>query len=1182
MREVTFIRFLFLSLLLIGCANKRDELLFKVREAKQTGLTFKNEIFISDTLNGVTFEYVYNGGGAAVGDVNRDGFKDLFFAGNMVSSRLYLNRGDLRFEDVTGVSGTNTKKWCTGVSMVDINDDGWLDIYICVAGLVDSSERKNIFFINQGNDKSGVPHFIDMAETMGLDDEGYNTMGAFLDYDKDLDLDLYLLTNAMEGDLRNAIRPRRVDGEAENTDRLYRNEGNGKFINVSRAAGILHEGYGLGVAVGDINQDGWTDIYSSNDFLSNDLLWINNQDGTFSEQSGRYFKHFTNNGMGMDMADYNNDGLLDVIVLDMMPFSNIRQKQMVAYRNSATISKSAFFGYHPQFLRNTLQLNLGKFADGNYRFSEIGYMAGVSQTDWSWAPLFADFDNDGWKDLLITNGYRKDVTNLDFIFDIVSRSQFGTEEANDAFMAKGMNNLKDVQLPNFLFKNSHDLTFSDKSIDWGVDFSTFSNGTIYADLDNDGDLEIVANNIDQEVTLYENRLYTKSGQKFEHHFITLRFSEEVKGGQRAGVKVWIFHDSNHQFIDHNCYRGYKSTVDSDIHFGLGNSKMVDSLVIQWPAGEVQKIYEIKSDTVVTIRPPSIEMGDITTDHVFPDLGRNSNTIHFEDVTEELGLSVSHVESDYSDRLITSTLLHDLSKYGPSLAIGDINGDGLDDAFMGSDYGHSAHLFIQQNDGKFKVAEFEDSKSFEDMGSLLFDADNDDDLDLYVVSGGSQWNSESKIYQDRLYKNNGLGVFTYDKSALPDMRASGSCVVAADYDSDGDLDLFVGGRLAPQAYPNTPRSFLLENTAGKFIGQSENLNIESGGLGMVTAALWTDVNNDFKPDLMVVGEWMPIHLFINEGRSFRLKNNQYGLKNTAGWWNSINGGDFDNDGDTDYVVGNYGLNSFFKASVEKPLEIYAKDFDNSGSLDPLVTRYVGDESYIVHPRNLVTELIPAMKYRFDTFEKYGNTPFEESFTKEELDGATHLSCVQMASVILENTEGTAFEIHELPLEAQVSPVYGTLTSDFNDDHLLDVFLIGNSMSEETITGYYDASYGTVLINKGDFNWEAPRNADINLIADGDKKALARVIVNDLPVYLATENDGYLQAFVKRGSHDGKAYDVRHLDWCYYIEDEHWRRKEEIYYGSGYLSSSSRRIFLTSGIEKVTLYNYSGEQSLTQLQ
>jgi len=1160
--------------MIFSCQTK-EEFLFLKRLSDETGIYFKNELSLSDTINSVFFEYIYNGSGVAIGDVNNDGLKDIFFGGNMVTSRLYLNLGGLKFKDVTEISGSRTNRWCTGTSFVDINDDGLLDLYICVAGHGPPETMKNIFFINQGLDDQGIPRFKNMAKEMGLDDMGYSTMGIFLDYDKDADLDLYILTNTMSGSERNVIREIYRNGESVSTDRLYKNNGDGTFTNASREAGILIEGHGLGVNVCDINQDNWPDIYCANDFISNDLLWINNRDGTFTDAAGEYFKHFPYSSMGMDVADYNNDGLLDVFILDMMPVTNLRQKLMIGFKNFNTFYNSLEYGYYPQFMRNQLQLNLGKFADGRYRFSEIGYLAGIYQTDWSWAPLLVDFDNDGWKDLLITNGFRKDVTNLDFIYQsIMNHSPFGTPEAKKRMTVKLINQLPEVKLPNYIFKNKGDLTFTDESEFWGLNEMTFTNGTSYADLDDDGDIDLVLNNLDQDAMIYENILITENKKNEKNHFLKIQFDKTLYEHEYFGSKIWIYHDHNHQFFEYTCYRGYKSTIDPDIHVGLGTSQEIDSIIIQWPDGKIQKQYNIKSDTNLLIVKHS-GLSKNSESHI-SEFALSKSEITFLDITDSLNLKFIHHESSPNDQNIILTLIHSLSRYGPGMSVGDVDQNGLEDIFVGNDAGHLPAFFMQNIDKTFTKRSFTIDSSYEITGSLLFDIENDGDLDLYLVSGGSLKNSSTNIFQDRLFLNGGAGVYTEATELLPPIDMSGSCVIAGDYDKDGDLDLFVGGRINPGNYPLSAQSYLLENRNGMFYDQSELLGRLGGEIGIVNSALWTDVNSDDLLDLMIVGEWMPITILLNDGEVFIESTVDFNLEHTTGWWNCINATDLDNDGDVDYLLGNNGLNSYFKASQERPVEIYARDFDKNGTLDPIITQYIQEESYIVHPRDVLARQIPGIRRRFDTYEKYGNTPFTKSFTDEELKGAIHLKCEMMQSILLENLNGKAFRIHELPLQTQFSPIYGITFFDLNGDDLKDIITIGNSYSEETITGYYDASYGTILLNQGNFQWEILSPNKSNFIADGDKKALIVLPINNQPVFIISENNGPLKAFLLKIADSNRWIELNKDDLyvIFYLNGQ--TQKTELYHGSGFLSSNSRKILVPSSASKVTIIDFMGKR------
>lgn len=1157
-----------LTFLLFRCGGDHRKFFEKI-DAEDTGVHFANILTESDSINGLSFEYLYNGAGMAVGDVNNDGLKDIFFAGNMVSSALYLNQGSMEFKDISKASGISTTRWCTGVSMIDINNDGLKDIYVCVAG-IDTvlNTRENIFFINQGIDEQGIPHFVDRAKEMGLNDRGYSTMGVFFDYDKDQDLDLFILTNGMEGAKRSMIRDIHRDGSSKTTDRLYRNDGHNHFSNISAQAGIVNEGYGLGVGLCDINQDGWLDIYCSDDFISNDLLYMNNQDGTFSERSAAYFKHFTLNGMGMDIADVNNDGLPDVMVLDMLPASNERQKMMLV-ANGNSFYESVQAGYHPQFLRNTLQLNRGKTKDGRQLFSEIGYLAGVYQTDWSWAPLFADFDNDGYKDLLITNGFRRDLTNLDYIEQINNLSKFSDKSTKQAQIKMMMDELPDIKVPNHIYKNNGDLTFQDKSAEWGFVEKTFTNGAAYADLDNDGDLDLIFNNLDQEAMIYKNMCneYFRDST----HYLDIKFDSSVDEADKIGLKIYMWQAGSPQFIEYSPFRGYTSSIDEVVHFGLGQHAHIDSLVLIWPDGVKNTFFSMKTDTSFVVKKEFDNSTQWSAEIAETDTATRPL---FMDKRSFLNKKSSISQSSFDFR-ITPTLLHSLTNYGPAIAVADIDGDGLDDFYAGGAIRQPGWIYKQQDDGSFKKIKFMTDSVYHDMGALFFDADQDGDQDLYVVSGGYRWPKNNELYQDRLYLNDGLGNFKRDVAALPNIRTSGSCVVAADYDQDGDLDLFVGGRAIGQNYPFASTSILLQNEHGNFIDRSDLLGDIKGEIGMVTSALWTDVNNDQKADLVMVGEWMPVTIFIQENDRFVNKTAAFGMQKTSGWWNSINGGDFDGDGDIDYVLGNYGLNSFYKASEEKPLEIYAKDFDHNGRTDPVITRFIDDEKYILHPLSVLSKVIPGIRNRFVTNADYSKANFSNTFTEREWQGSFHLSATMLSTIVIENVNGKSFKIHELPVDVQFAPVFGSLVQDLDGDGRQDIMLVGNSLHEETIGGYYDASYGNILLNIGGFRWRSLSPPSTNFIADGDHKSLAMVaLAHGKMGILSGENEIGIDMFELIKNENITRVKFEPNDASFIIQKDGRKIKSEIYNGSGFLSASSRMALVRSNTNEITITKWNG--------
>lgn len=1099
------------------CACSHREQRFSRMPESQTGIAFNNEIKESDSLNIFTFEYLYNGGGVGVGDFNNDGLQDLYFTGNAVSSRLYLNKGDFHFTDVTATSGTSTNYWCTGVAVIDINQDGWKDIYVSTAYSKKTTVSHNQLFLNRGPSSDGIPRFEEVSEKTGLNTSGYHTQAAFLDYDADGDLDVYLCINSFQEPDRNQLKGQRSDGTGESQDRLFRNEGMDStglpfYRDVSKESGIQTEGWGLGVIVKDFNRDGWPDIYVANDFQSNDHLYINQRNGKFTNEIEKYLAHQSHNAMGVDMADINNDGLEDLCVVDMLPDDNLRQKTMFGSVPNDRYQTALKMGYQPQFVRNTLQLNNGLLPEksGAPAFSEIGNLAGIAATDWSWTPLFADFDLDGWKDLLITNGYVKDITDQDFAAFSSEYLMFGKPEQKMAALREKAKSIGEVKKPDFLFMNNKDCTFTNRAIDDGLSEPTFSNGAVYADLDNDGDPDIVINNLNGLAHVYRNNSIGPGKKEDSLHALSVEL-RGLKGNlEGIGAKVSVWCEGRRQFAEHALQRGYLSSVDPRLFFGLANSRYADSVMIEWPSGRRQELVHVSADRPLILKE---------NDAVQADSSRTSGLPKplFTNITDAMGLHYVHQENDYQDFLYQFTLPHKLSIQGPSLSVADINNDGLDDFYAGGSSRHSGYFFIQSIKGFEQRALTNDSSSKrqEETGTLLFDADNDGDPDLYCVGGGNEF-GDSSAYTDMFLLNDGKGNFTRTENALPNTSAAGSCVIAVDFDRDGDLDLFVGGYSVPQKYPLPARSYLLRNDRDavngvRFTDVTEAYCPALMAPGMVTSGLWTDVDNDKYPDLMIAGEFMPLQFYRNlGGKSFALQD-VAAFRFTQGWYNTLAEGDFDNDGDMDYVAGNLGLNSRYKASRNEAVTVRCNDFNLDGTIDAFLFSFTDHREYPAHTRSTVLDQIPALRKRIYRFHDYGTMGYNEIFTETERRNVKEWPAYEMASLYIENKGKGEFSISRLPMVAQFSPVFGIIPIDINGDEFLDIIGAGNSYAPEALTGRYDASVGWALKGDGHGHFKSIPPAESGFVVSGDAKSLVKLQVNGSPAVIASTNSGPLKCF-----------------------------------------------------------------------
>jgi len=1066
-------------ILLCSCAGKESAKQFSLLPADKTGISFINAIQENEEFNVLTYQYLYNGGGVAVGDINADGLADVFFTGNMVPNALYLNEGNLKFKEITASAGVGGRRqWKTGTSMADVNGDGLLDIFVCYSGPGTDAERKNELYINNGG-KDNVP-FTESAEKYGLDAPGtFTTQVVFFDMDLDGDLDLFMVNHAdmfynsffNTTHLRNLRHPKFGN-------RLYKND-NGRFADISEEAGIHGSGlnFGLSVSVGDLNMDGWPDIYVTNDYNEQDFLYLNNHNNKFKEVLKSSMGHISKFSMGSDIADFNNDLRPDVISMDMLPEDNKRQKALKGPDNYDIYHLLADSGFHYQEMRNMLHMNVAGKNDTSL-FSEVGQLAGISNTDWSWAPLFCDLNNDGWKDLYITNGYLRDFTNNDFL-KYTFQEEAGKLQRDGAPISKWelVKKMPASKISNYCYANNNNLTFTNTTQSWGLYHPSISTGAAYADLDNDGDLDIIVNNNNDVASVFENHL---PGKQAAHY---LRIKLKGAGMNRFGIgaKVIIKADSLTQMQELYTARGFQSSVEPVLHFGLGAALKVQSLHVYWTNGGQTKLQDISCDTTLTIMEPQAQpVANLP----------NPSSSWFSDFTYSSGLQYHHKETNYNDFKHQFLLLNEISKQGPFLASGDVNGDGLEDVFVGGNYRQAGKLFLQTSEAKFapSTSQYWQYKAgSKDEGVLFFDADGDIDLDLFIVRGGSELPIGDLGYQDQLYLNNGKGKFTLSEEGLPPLLSNGSCVSASDFDKDGDLDLFIGGKSVPGSYPIADFSYLLHNESKggniRFEYATEQTEKSLRHPGMVTSAVWADLDKDGWTDLIVAGEFMPITIYENrQGKLFNATK-AYGLENSNGVWSKLVASDLDNDGDLDIVAGNIGLNSQFRASEKEPLSICYDDFDGNGSIDPLACYFIQGKQWPVASLDELAEQLPGVRKKFLRYDQYAAATLDQILSPQQLQKAQTLNAYNLATCYLENRRHS-FIVKPLPIAVQFSKVAGIIVQDIDGDGNKDLLVHGNDFGWRVQLGRMDASFGTVCKGDGKGNFLALPISKTGVLSIGD--------------------------------------------------------------------------------------------------
>tara|TARA_R110002049_G_scaffold44913_2_gene131406 strand:+ start:1286 stop:4561 length:3276 start_codon:yes stop_codon:yes gene_type:complete len=1040
------------SLLLITlllCFNCAENIPLPFQDGKNTMFTsipqshskidFINEVEENLDFNFLNYTYIYNGGGVAVGDINNDGLEDVYFTSNQYSNKLYLNKGNFVFEDITEKAKVEDDKgWSTGVTMIDINNDGWLDIYVCKSGSLNNrSARQNKLFINQKNNT-----FKEDALKYGLKEYGFSTQAYFLDYDKDGDLDMYLVNHSSDFN-NDLLSPPQYQSRLtkDDIDRLFRND-SGVYKDVTKTSGIsMKKAWGLSASIGDFNNDSWPDIYVANDFLEPDFLYINNKNGTFKNTILKSFKHISTNSMGSDFADINNDLLPDLVVLDMMAADRKRGKENMASMSTAKFNRMVNKGYHHQYMSNMLQLNYG-----NGTFGDIGQFSGIAKTDWSWAPLIADFNNDGLNDVFVTNGIDKDLSNQDFR-NTMRRKNINYNKKES--LEEAIDLIPSEKLTNYMFTNNADYTFKDVSLDYGFGAKINSNGAAYADFDNDGDLDLVLNNQSDKASVYRNN------SKANYISVTLKGSDKnIKG---LGARIEVYANNTQQLKEVYVSRGYQSSVSYNLNFGLAESKLIDSLKVVWNDNKTQVLTNIDVNkrlalsysNAIKIASPARQAASLF-DSISP---------------SSIGISYKHKSVNFDDYNVQLLLPQKQSTSDSALAVADVNNDGLDDVFIGNTMGVPAELYIQNNLGAFvktNLELFERDKKHNDNNALFFDADNDNDLDLYVATGNYSQPENSTLLQDRLYINDGKG--NYSKRRLPKMLSVTKAIATGDFDNDGDFDLFVGGRVVPGKYPNAPTSYLLENRKGNFIDVTSKRGKELQSIGLVNDANFSDYDNDGDTDLILAGEWMPVSFFNNDKGVFTKVDLPTNAK--TGWFQTIKAIDYDADGDDDYFAGNFGKNNKFHPTEEKPLHIYANNFDDNNSYDIALSKEYEGDLFPIRGKECSSQQTPFLNEKIRTFSEFANSNIIDIYGKENIETALHLQASSFNSYYIQNNGNGDFEFKSLPNLAQFGPTLDFEFVDINKDGMVEVLGVGGIYDSEVETIRYDASKGYILTHNSD--------------------------------------------------------------------------------------------------------------------